>query len=218
MQNLIGIAVSFAFVFAVIFLAKFLARFGKEASRKTVHILVCNWWLLAMYYFDSPLWAAVVPACFVIINYLSYRYKIFDVMERSEGKGDLGTVYYAISLLILALVTFAPGQNPLVGAAGILIMGYGDGLAALVGKRFPIGRYRIFGSTKSMAGNLTMLTVSFIVLALLQLASGAGLGLWLPVFAVALIATLVEAATPLGLDNLTVPLLTALSYGLVFGS
>ncbi len=217
MNNYIGIAVSFAFVFGVIFLAKFMERFGKEASRKTVHILVSNWWLLAMYFFDQPLWAAIVPACFVVMNYLSYRYKIFDVMERSEGKGDLGTVYYAVSLLILSLLTFGNNRNPVVGAAGILIMGFGDGLAALVGKRFPFGSYKIFGSTKSMAGNLTMLGVSFAVLTVLLIAGGYGASFWLPAFAIALVATLVEAATPLGLDNLTVPLLTALSFGLVFG-
>jgi phytol kinase len=195
LQNYIGIAVSFAFVFGVIFLAKFMARFGKEASRKTVHILVSNWWLLAMVFFNQPLWAAIVPACFVVLNYLSYRYKIFVVMERTEGKGDLGTVYYALSLLILSLLTFGPGRNPVVGAAGILIMGYGDGLAALIGKRFSIGRYKIFGSTKSMAGNLTMLVVSFAVLMVLLIATGAGASLWLIALGVALVATLVEAAT-----------------------
>jgi phytoene synthase len=39
--------------FTVIFLARFMARFGKEASRKTVHVLVCNWWFLAMYFLTS---------------------------------------------------------------------------------------------------------------------------------------------------------------------
>lgn len=216
MQNWVGIAASFGFIFSVIFLARFMARFGKEASRKTVHILVCNWWFLAMAFFDQPLWAAIVPASFVVINALSYRYQIFQVMERAEGKGDLGTVYYAVSLLILSLLTFGPGKNPLVGAAGILIMGYGDGLAAVVGKAFPRKPYRIFGAGKSLTGNLTMLVVSFAVLALLLVWQGI-----VPVLPVALglslLATLVEAVTPLGLDNLTVPLASALAYNWVAG-
>ncbi len=214
MQNWIGIAASLVYIFTVIFLARFMTRFGKEASRKTVHILVCNWWFLAMYFFAQPLWAAIVPAMFVAINYLSYHYQIFQVMERGEGKGDLGTVYYAISLLILSLLTFGAGKNPLVGAAGILIMGYGDGLAAVIGKAFPWGSYHVFGSSKSLTGNLTMFVVSFAVLALLITWQGSA-SVFPAALGLALLATLVETMTPLGLDNLTVPLVSALAYGMV---
>lgn len=214
MQNWIGIAASFGFIFTVIFLARFLARFGKEASRKTVHILVCNWWFLAMYFFEQPVWAAIVPASFVVINTLSYRYQIIQVMERGEGKEDLGTVYYAVSLLILSLLTFGAGKNPLVGAAGILIMGYGDGLAAVIGKAFPWGSYRVFSSRKSLTGNLTMFVVSAAVLALLITWQGAS-PILPAALGLALVATLVEAVTPFGLDNLTVPLASALAYGMV---
>lgn len=217
MQNWIGIFVSFAFVFSVIFIAKFVERFGKEASRKTVHIAVSNWWILAMVFFDRPVWAAIVPACFVVLNYLSYRFQIFDAMERDEGqgKGDLGTVYYALSLLILAVLTFGEGKNPLIGAVGILLMGYGDGFAALLGKRFPKGKYKIFGSTKTMTGNVTMLTVSFVVLMILFAVTGQS-SVWLPAIVIAALATGIEAVTPLGFDNLTVPLLAALAYAVIF--
>ncbi|MEA4807073.1 SEC59/DGK1/VTE5 family protein [Acetobacterium wieringae] len=214
-NNILGIVVSFIYVFGVIFLAKFLERFGKEASRKAVHILVCNWWLLAMVFFDSPLWAAVVPACFVILNYLSYRFQIFSSMERGAGKGDLGTVYYAISLLLLALITFGPLNNPVVGGVGILIMGYGDGLAAVVGTRWPKWPYQIFGSEKTLSGSLTMLGASFLVTTLLLAATGQSQVL-IPAIALAVLATLLEAATPLGLDNLTVPLVSAGAYYYLF--
>jgi len=217
MQNILenhnawGIVFSFIYVFGVIFLARFLERFGKEVSRKTVHILVCNWWLLAMAFFDSAIWAAIVPACFLVINYLSYRFQIFSAMERGEGKGDLGTVYYAVSLLILALISFGPIGSPVVGGVGILIMGYGDGFAAVVGTRWPIGPYKIFGATKSLSGSATMLVVSFVVSAILLAATGQPQVL-LPALVIALLGTIVEAATPLGLDNLTVPLLTSGAY------
>lgn len=214
-NNILGIVVSFIYVFGVIFLAKFLERFGKEASRKAVHILVCNWWLLAMVFFDSPLWAAVVPACFVVLNYLSYRFQIFSSMERGAGKGDLGTVYYAISLLLLALITFGPLNNPVVGGVGILIMGYGDGLAAVVGTRWPKWPYQIFGSEKTLSGSLTMLGASFLVTTLLLAATGQSQVL-IPAIALAVLATLLEAATPLGLDNLTVPLVSAGAYYFLF--
>lgn len=217
MQNWLGILVSFLFIFTVLFLAKTVERFGKEASRKTVHIAVSNWWLIAMVFFDTPLWAAIVPATFVILNYLSYRYGIFGAMERDDGagKGDLGTVYYAISLLVLALLTFGPGKNPLIGAVGILLMGYGDGFAALLGKKYPKGKYRIMGSTKSMTGNLTMFLVSLLTLLILFAVTGQPAVL-IPALVLAALATVIEGLTPLGFDNLTVPLLSALAFALIF--
>lgn len=214
-HHIMGIIVSFIYVFSVIFLAKFLERFGKEASRKAVHILVCNWWLLAMVFFDSPIWAAVVPACFVVLNYLSYRFQLFSSMERGAGKGDLGTVYYAISLLLLALITFGPLNNPVVGGVGILIMGYGDGLAAVVGTRWPKVPYKLLGSEKTLSGSLTMLMASFLVTLILLAATGQDQVL-VPAITLAVLATVLEAATPLGLDNLTVPLISAGAYYYLF--
>ncbi|PKM60465.1 MAG: hypothetical protein CVU99_07955 [Firmicutes bacterium HGW-Firmicutes-4] len=213
--NLLGIIVSFIYVFSVIFLAKFLERFGKEASRKAVHILVCNWWLLAMVFFDSPIWAAVVPACFVVLNYLSYRFQLFSSMERGAGKGDLGTVYYAISLLILVMISFGPLENPVVGGVGILIMGYGDGLAAVVGTRWPIKPYQILGSEKTLSGSLTMFGASFLVTLILLAATGQSQDL-IPAIILAVLATGLEALTPQGLDNLTVPLVSAGAYYFLF--
>lgn len=214
-HNILGIMVSFIYVFGIIFLARFLERYGKEASRKAVHILVCNWWLLAMIFFDSPIWAAVVPACFVVLNYLSYRFQLFSSMERGAGKGDLGTVYYAISLLLLALISFGPLQNPVVGGVGIMIMGYGDGLAAVVGTRWPKRPYQLLGSEKTLSGSLTMLVASFLVTLVLLAATGQPQVL-IPAITLALLATVLETITPLGLDNLTVPLVNAGAYYFIF--
>lgn len=214
MNNLLGILLSFVFIFAVLFLARYLERFGKEYSRKAVHILLCNWWLLAMAFFDHPLWAALVPACFVILNFLSYKYGLFSAMERGAGKEDLGTVYYALSLLILALISFGPLEFPVLGGVGILAMGYGDGLAAVVGKLLPVRQYRIFKSNRSVGGSTVMLAVTFITTALLLFFTGQDM-IWQPALAVAAGATVLEAITPLGLDNLTVPLGASAIYWLM---
>ncbi len=215
LQNSLGIIVSFIYVFAVIFLAGFLERFGKEASRKTIHILVANWWFIAMIFFRSPLWAAFVPACFVILNTLSYRFNLFSAMERGQGRGDLGTVYYAISLLILALFSFSAYGNPIIGGLGILMMGYGDGLAAVVGKKYPIRPYRIGSNQKSLAGTLTMFVSCFLVSFLFLTVTNQTQTLF-PALLLSAIATVLEALTPWGLDNLSVPLLTSAFYYLIF--
>jgi phytol kinase len=209
-----GIFLSYVYVFAIIGIATFLQKkqvFSQEGSRKFIHILLSNWWILAMILFKSNIAAAVGPFTFVVINYLSYKRKWFSAMEREGGKADLGTVYYAISLLILALVTFSPFSNPSIGALGILIMGYGDGMAAVAGKRFGRRKYRISGCEKSFEGSVTMFIISFIITFIL-LSIFPVPGKFLFCVLIALFAALSEGITPHGFDNLTVPLGTSLFF------
>ena len=133
-MNFLGIIVSYLYIALVIIGAKIFEKRGKEASRKFIHIMLGNWWVIAMYFF-SNVWAAIfVPVTFVIINYLSYKKDLIKVMERDEQDG-LGTVYYAIALLIMAIVSFGIFKKPSLGLVPTLVMAYGDGLAAVIGKR-----------------------------------------------------------------------------------
>ena len=136
-------------------------------------------------------------------------------MERGQGRGDLGTVYYAISLLILALFSFLAYGNPIIGGLGILMMGYGDGLAAVVGKKYPLGPYQLGDNKKSLSGSLTMFVASFLVGFLFLSVTGQSQAL-VPALGLSAIATALEAITPWGLDNLTVPLLSSAAYYWLF--
>ena len=128
MQNWIGILVSYIFIFLMIIGGKLFEKVGKEASRKFIHIMLGNWWLIAMYFFNNVWFAAFVPLTFVIINYISYKKDIIKVMEREENKKDgLGTVYYACSLLILVIITFGVLNKPILGLVPIFVMAFGDG-------------------------------------------------------------------------------------------
>lgn len=211
MNNIYGILVSIVFVLLVIGAATVLSKHNKlsaEGSRKFIHIGVSNWWIVAMLFYTNPYYAAVVPAIFVVVNYISYKQQLFKAMERDGSKQDLGTVYYAISLLILALLTFRDSSQAYIGALGILIMGYGDGFAALVGEK--LGKHKLVGK-KSIEGTITMFVISFLVsLAILGIFNGNQM--FLDAFILAIVAAGLEAVTPLGLDNLTVPILTALLY------
>jgi len=211
MNNLIGIIVSFVFVFAVIGISTVLSNKGildGEGSRKFIHVAVSNWWIIAMLTFTDPLWASFVPLMFVFINYLSYRKNVFKAMERDGSSRDLGTVYYAISLLILAYATFSY-HFAYIGGIGILIMGYGDGFAALIGKKFGKHSFKKFGLDKSLEGSLTVLVFALLI-------AGIFFGLYAPsnlilkTVAVGVAATIIELISPNGFDNLTLPLLVSL--------
>ena len=219
MNNIVGIVVSIIFVFLIIGISSLLTKFkllSNEGSRKFIHIGVSNWWIIAMIFFNSNIYAAIVPGLFVIVNYISYKKQVFKAMERDGSKNDLGTVYFALSLLILALITFKNAEFSYIGALGILIMGYGDGLAAIIGVKYGKHKFKVLGNEKSFEGSLAMFVFSFLVsVSLLYIFNPVNITLFSLI--VAIVSTALEAISPYGLDNLTVPLGTSLSYYLLIG-
>lgn len=218
MSNVWGLILSYVLIFLIIGISTVLQNkkiLGEEGARKFIHIGVSNWWILAMIFFtgDNAVWFAMIPpVTFIVLNYLSYRLNLLKAMERG-GKGNLGTVYFPVSLLILVILTFGVLKRPEIGAIGILIMGYGDGLAAAIGSKY--GKHKlVFG--KSLEGTVTMFVASLVV------ALAVGL-FYYPVWTalilavgVSAFATLIELFTPKGLDNLSVPLSASLIYYLLF--
>jgi|SRR6056297_620809 len=221
MNEIAALFFSFGFIFVIIGSATFLLSFNYisgEVSRKIIHIGVSNWWLIAMNFMEHTYIAVIGPLSFILINTISYKQRLFPAMEDDAPRDNLGTIYFPISLFVLVLLCFS-GYLPLsAGAAGILIMGYGDGLAALVGVHFGKTKIKIgpWNTGKSYLGSTTMVGASFIVV-LLVLTMSSTIGTSVAgVAGIALItasgAGLIELATPRGLDNITVPILTALLF------
>ena len=203
-RNIFGLFASAGYIVLILLSAKFFENEEKESSRKYIHIMLSNWWIIAMIFFDSPVFACIGPAIFVVLNYISYKYDLIKTMER-EKKDGLGTVYYALTLLILSYLTFGPLDNTLIGLCGVIIMGYADGMAAVMGKSIESFRYKIFGTTKSLAGSLTMFIISFIII------SGflvyVNVAYWfIKAIIISIVLTVLEAISVKGTDNLTVPL------------
>ena len=209
-MNWIGILVSYLYIGLVIIGAKIFEKKGKEASRKFIHIMLGNWWIIALCFFTNVWFAAFVPATFVIINYISFKKDIIKVMERDKQDG-LGTVYYAVSLFILVIVSFGIYKMPSLGLIPNLVMAYGDGLAALIGKTIKSKKYKLGDSKKSFAGSLTMFVIATILI-------GSYLSFWHPgvywatphwplvTLMMGFVITAIEAVSVKGTDNITVPL------------
>lgn len=216
-NNFIGIIISFLFVIFIILISSLFTKakiFDNESSRKFIHIGVSNCWIILMIFFDNIWLACIPPIAFILINYISYKYDLLKAMERKE-KNSFGTVYFPISILILVLITFWLDMK-YVGAVGILILGYGDGLAGLIGKKY--GKNKIYKS-KTAEGSIVMFIASLLVSLII-------LSIFTPTIAlsgsiiIAIIATAIELFTPRDLDNLSVPLGASITYyGLIlFGS
>ena len=212
-----ALIVSYVYVFAVIALGELLHRVAKrpiEVTRKVIHIGVGMWVVGTVLLFKTWYYALIPPATFVILNAISYWRGTFQAME-SEERGNLGTIYFPISFA--ALIYYFWGQ-PVLMVASLLPMTWGDAMAAIVGQRYGHYRYTIGGHTRSLEGSLAMLFWSWITTSLALFAMPYLVGKppinWLLALiyggAIAVVCTLVEALTPWGLDNLTVPAAAAL--------
>lgn len=92
-------------------------------------------------------------------------------------------------------------------------------MAAIIGKKFGRHSYEMLGVNKSWEGSLTMMGVSFLVISVILLWVGE------PVLTVAMVSLIVsmaamglEAFSQWGIDNLTVPLGSAvLAFYLING-
>lgn len=202
------IAIVVLWIGVLLLVASLLNRFGNgnaEVVRKVVHIGTGNvilfaWWL------HIPAFVGVGASILAsIVTFLSYRFPILPGIN-SVGRKSLGTFFYAVSIGIL-VAWFWTINRPQYAALGILVMAWGDGLAALVGQKFGKHPYKIWENKKSWEGSGTMALVSFIVSGLIFLSvNGNNWQSWIVSLSVALAATILEAFSIYGIDNLTVPL------------
>jgi phytol kinase len=223
LRDALGIAASYIFVFGFIGFATVLMRRGVLApfvTRKVIHIGVAHWWLIAMALIDDPWVASVGPASFIVINALAIRLRLVPAMDRGADAHNWGTVYFPLSLLVLVNLCWRAVMPVWVGGLAVLVLGWGDGLAALIGEKSRGRAVRIWGGRKSVAGTGVMFAASLAVTLIFTLAFNPRFGAPLPALGVsalvAAVATAAEVLTPLGLDNITVPLIVALLYAGLF--
>jgi phytol kinase len=214
MNDWIGLLISLTYLGVIILIATRIAHWPHEMSRTFAHILVANWWLIASLVIQSYWAAMVAPVFFVVFNALNSVFNWIPAINSKNRYKNLGTVYYALSVTALTHLTFMDPQLRIAGGLGILAMGYGDGLAAVIGQFFGKHTYSIFRGHKSVEGTLTML-ISVIAVSALYLLWQVGVIDWPVVVFIAAIATGIEAISPYGLDNLFVPLMTALLYFII---
>ena len=179
----------------------------KELKRKVIHIgigpLIPIAQLLKIDQFSALVFTGII-SLLVLIN---YTYKIFPTIEDVERK-SYGTLFYCLSLFFLIYLFWEKDPYSLI--AGFFIMTFGDGLAGLIGKTFNSKSWILFKQKKSLFGTITMFLTSLIVVASLGYIQEFSFNL--NYFTIAFIATFLEQFSILGIDNLIVPITSALFY------
>jgi len=174
-----------------------------ETIRKWIHIAVGHWVFLALAWMEHW-YVAITPLLFfTLINWITLK-RGTGRMNQVE-RVSYGTVYYPMALALLVLFFFE--QEPMALVAGSMVLAWGDGLAALVGKRFGKTFYTRGKIRRSFEGSIAMFLASFLVLTVTFLLYEEPA--WIAVsygFLLANIAALIEAVSYRDTDNLLIPL------------
>ncbi|UCD14409.1 MAG: hypothetical protein JSW60_03060 [Thermoplasmatales archaeon] len=222
-SDIAGVAFVYLYVAVLlIFTEKILSKRYPTESRKILHIMTGNIAFILPVFQTREIMAFLAAGPFILFTFLMSPYSPIKSMrgETSESGHGFGLVFYAIAWTVLAYLFFDTKE---IIAIGILAMSYGDGFASLIGNKYGRKKYKIFEDVKSYVGSIAMFVFTFIlmVIALLyyQMLSSTVPPLIFEtlvlLLCVAAISTVVEGITPMGLDNLSVPFVTATLYWIV---
>lgn len=225
--DILALIVVYIYVIIIFIVSEFVLNTRPEVSRKVLHIMVGNM-IFAMPFFSST-WVMVLgltlPAS--IGTFLLTEYSPIKIENSVTESGHaLGLFFYAAiwTILIVIFTLIAPANDPKfyiwIVALAIVPMVYGDGFAALIGQKFGKLKYTIFGGQKSVEGSLTMFVITAVMSVFVWMVF-ASIGCTMPEFnivyiiIISAVATVCEALSYGGIDNLTVPALTSILYFLV---
>ncbi|MBR0271846.1 MAG: phosphatidate cytidylyltransferase [Methanobrevibacter sp.] len=216
--DIIALIVVYIYVIAIFVIAEKVLKSRPEFSRKFLHIMVGNM-IFAMPFFSNP-WVMIIgltlPAS--IGTFLLTEYSPIKIENTMTESGHaLGLFFYSAIWTVLLIIF---GNYIWIVALAIVPLVYGDGFAALIGIKFGKVKFSIFGSTKSLEGSLSMFVVTTVMSVFVWMVF-TSIGYTMPEFnlvailSISAVATICEALSYGGIDNLTVPALTSVLYYLV---
>ncbi len=220
--NSIVAIVSVIYVFAVVaIMDKFVkSGFPQEVSRKIVHIAAGSWIMFWLFY-DNSHWSKyfnIAPAFIWCILLLQKGFfakpddEAVKTMTRNNDRKELlkGPFYFTLVMNLMGTLFY----NSNLAVTAMSFLGWGDGIAPIVGKKYGRHKYKIFAE-KSIEGS-----IAFFVFGL-----GAGFLFSYLIFGsvkinhlliTGVITTIVEAVSPKDIDNILIPLAVVILYLLVF--
>ena len=230
LQDILVMIISFVISILFIYLADFLKKkelASQYFTRKLIHLALGPIFLFTFLFYSgewfSPWIAVIIPVLYLIaiilINLEIIKLsRLTTTMSRSGDPRELlrGIAYYLVVVIIVCIVGWT--SYPLLSWFSplsifvISILAVGDGLADIIGRKVDRFKFKILAE-KSIPGSVAMFVSSlFACLAFLAVFGFDVLSMAFLTLIVVAIATIVEAISPGELDNITVPLTTAIAF------
>lgn len=170
-----------------------------EITRKILHILIGFTWVIMDIFWGVSYHQIIMCGLFVVINALSLKFKIFSSIERSNGKNHFGTVYYALAMLCLAVVSFIYPPLYMPFGMAVMCLSFGDGFAPIIPKIFKKHNKELTNS-KTLAGTIACIVFSFVALLIFNVCYKLDYSI-LSLACIAFMVGMVELLIGFGLDN-----------------
>jgi Dolichol kinase len=222
MKNDLGSMLHLGSLFLLLFgLAELLYQQFKvkaEFTRKLVHIgtgIIC---LLFPILITSHWSVFILCGLFTLILLLSIKFGLLKSIHAIDRK-SVGSLAYPAAVYLCFLAQKLLDKGSTFYYLPLLTLALCDPMAALSGKKWPYGSYRIFGARKTLVGSAVFFICAFITVIVighylqepsLHLSEITMIG------TLAFVMTLAEACSKDGYDNITIPVSSILSLYVLF--
>ncbi len=205
-KNAALLALCFLTLFAIGEIMYHVLKVKPELTRKWSHLGTGLLTMLFPIMLSNHWWVLALCSSFMLLLLLSIKFNFLKSINAVDRE-TVGSILYPISVYICFLVYTCKGQMAYFYLP-ILILAISDPIAALIGKTWPIGKFNIGKIHKTLIGSASFF-ISAVVLTLFTftptLATTPFKAVTISII-IALIATIVEAFSTKGYDNLTIPL------------
>ena len=217
---LIGIKYFLIYMFSlagVVFLINKIFALPKELFRKLLHFIAFSSVIVMIYAANNWISASLVPVAIIMLMYpgliLAEKNRGFTEMVVERRKGELKSSLLQLFGTIALIITISWGflGHKELAVAAILMWGFGDAAAALIGKRFgkhKVLRFKHVDHKKSWEGTAAMSIVAFAfgIASLMIIGNIPIVYCVIAVIIAAPLAAITELVTKNGYDTVSVPI------------
>ena len=195
----------YLFFFTIAEIAYHKFKVEVEYTRKFIHIITGIIALFFPIFIKSPLDLLILCGSFAILLVITIKYNLLQSVNKVD-RVSRGSILYPVAVVVCYLFNYYKGTY-MYFFIPILTLALADPIAALVGKKYPYGKYSFRNLTKTLSGSGSFFIVAFIIsFVSLTLKEDGHLtqSIWIGL-TIALTTTIGEGLSIKGYDNIVIP-------------
>ena len=204
--NVLILSASFLALFSVAELLYHFLKVKAEFTRKLVHFGTGVLTLLFPIMLGNQWWVLFLCSSFAVLLLLSIKFNFLKSINAIDRK-SVGSIAYPVAVYLCYLAFDYFNKQYIYFYAPILTLAICDPLAALFGKKWPLGKYKSGSDYKTLMGSTAFFISAFILnsLLLMNILEQHLFSSLLLASLIALASTITEAFSKRGIDNITIP-------------
>lgn len=205
--NTIILAGSFLVLFAIAELLYHKLKVKVEITRKLVHMVTGLLALLFPVMLGNHWLVLLLSVVFAMILFFSLRFKLLQSINAID-RDSVGSLAYPVAVYCSYLVYDYFQEQYIYFYMPVLILAVCDPVAALTGKRWPMGKYKQTRESKTLMGSAMFFISAFVLILALTKILKINEHIYITLMTalvISLFSTIAEAVTKKGYDNLAIP-------------